>query len=426
MCLVWKAGKVQFHRLIWYYEFIDNGLSSNLIPFSNHTHTFRSGYGQDRFSLSVLEGGDCPANIMPSTPKWLPPRPLHSSRISSTFQSNQSTMSKRKNQKQARKSSEPSVIIWYEHISKAGGTTFCALANSNMRKSSVPKYHCMPRKGKLMDGRVGSWSNEELVEFINENEFKIVANEWDPFDVDKLQLSGRDLYGDNNSSKQQQSESNLQTSLLFVTTLRDPADRLLSSYSFFSENSEGQQRSPINFGKWMKNNLKRVGLFKIGQKSAFRSNIARNNYMVWRFSGGKIPNLQDDESIFSSKSQIFPSTVTDKSVWGQPFEVAVRSLSQHDLILPMDVMTESSGKESLQQILGWTQFAASGRGIVGQKESGHVVTTGEVRNSNAKSYLEERGSGEEFKALWERNWLDYILWYWARAVFFARLYCNVE
>eukprot|EP00956_Cyclotella_meneghiniana_P038305 scaffold151989_cov38-Cyclotella_meneghiniana.AAC.1 len=198
----------------------------------------RSGYGQDPFSLSILERGDCPSDIMPSTPKWLPPRPLHSSRISSTFQSNQSTMSKRKNQKQARKSSEPSVIIWYEHISKAGGTTFCALANSNMRKSSVPKYHCMPRKGKLMDGRVGSWSNEELVEFINENEFKIVANEWDPFDVDKLQLSGRDLYGDNNSSKRQQSESNLQTSLLFVTTLRDPADRLLSSYSFFSENSE--------------------------------------------------------------------------------------------------------------------------------------------------------------------------------------------
>lgn len=277
-----------------------------------------------------------------------------------------------------------------------------------------------------MDGSVGSWSNDELVEFINENEYKIVANEWDPFDVDKLKLSGRDLYGSNNSHKKRQSEWNSQSALLFVTTLRDPADRLLSSYTFFSDNSEDKKRTPTNFGTWMKNNLRRVGNFKIGQKTAFRSNIARNNYMVWRFSGGNIPNLHDDESIFSSKSQIFPSTVTDKSVWEQPFEVAVRSLSQHDLILPMDVMTELSGKESLQQILGWTQFAATGRGIVGEKESGHVVTTGEVRNSNAKSYLEERGSGNEFKALWERNWLDYILWYWARAVFFTRLYCNVE
>lgn len=214
-------------------------------------------------------------------------------------------------------------------------------------------------------------------------------------------------------------------SLLFVTTLRDPADRLLSSYSFFSDYSEEQQRDTKNFGTWMKKNLNRVHNFKVGQRAAFRSNIARNNYMVWRFSGGDFPTLDDDESLFSAKSNIFPSAVTDKSVWHKPFEIAVRVLAQHDLILPMDVMTQESGKQALQTVLGWNQFAASGRGIVGEKESGHVVTTGEVRNSNAKSYLEERGTGEEFKVLWERNWLDYVLYYWARAVFFARLHCNI-
>ena len=32
---------------------------------------------------------------------------------------------------------EKEVVIWYEHISKAGGTTFCGLADSNS------KYHIM-------------------------------------------------------------------------------------------------------------------------------------------------------------------------------------------------------------------------------------------------------------------------------------------
>jgi hypothetical protein len=319
--------------------------------------------------------------------------------------------------------SELQVVLWYEHISKAGGTTFCGLANSNMPHSSVPRYHCMPRKGELMDGRVGSWPNDELIEFINENSFSIVANEWDPFDAEKLKLSGRDLFG---SSK----DNNLDSpSLLFVTTLRDPADRLLSSYTFFSNYSEEEQADANNFGVWLKRNLGRVRNFQVGGRGAFRSNVARNNYIVWRFSGGDIPHKSDDDdsASFSLQSKIFPSSITNKSVWKNPFETAIRALSNHDLVIPMDVLTQESGKQSLRQLLGWEQYSATGRGIVGEKETGHVVTTGEVRNSNAREYLLARKAGDEFRALWERNWLDYILFYWARAVFFTRLYCkNVE
>jgi hypothetical protein len=277
----------------------------------------------------------------------------------------------------------------------------------------------MPRKGDLMDGRVGSWSNDELVQVIAENEFAIVANEWDPFDSSKLKLSGRDLYKSNPGVMSS-------PALLFVTTLRDPADRLLSSYTFFSSYSKEQLDDPMNFGTWIKKNIGRVHNFKIGERLAFRSNVARNNYMVWRFSGGNFDiDNGDDESFFSAPSKVFPSSVTDKSVWKRPFETAIRALAQHDLLLPMDVMTKESGKKALEKVLGWTEFKATGRGVVGEKESGHVVTTGEVRNSNAKSFLEERGGSDEFKALWERNWLDYILWYWARAVFFTRLNCVV-
>ncbi|KAL7483704.1 hypothetical protein ACHAW6_009341 [Cyclotella cf. meneghiniana] len=307
-----------------------------------------------------------------------------------------------------------------------------------MHAASVPRYHCMPRKGELMDGRVGSWTNDELVNVVTHQQpYRIVANEWDPFDGDKLHLSGRDLwtedYGreqdnDNNNNKNNNNNSN-SPRLLFVTTLRDPADRLLSSYTFFSDYSEQQQRDVSNFGVWIRKNLARVGNFKAGGRSAFRSNIARNNYMVWRFSGGTSPDLLNDDeeeenAAFFVTSRIFPSAATEKSAWERPFQTAVRALANFDLVLPMDVMTRDPGKRALRELLGWDQFVLNGRRYVGEKESGHVVTTGEVRNSNARAYLEERGSGEEFRALWERNWLDYILFYWARAVFFARLYCR--
>ncbi|KAL3782832.1 hypothetical protein HJC23_011165 [Cyclotella cryptica] len=404
------------------------------------------GYGDDPFSLSSLEAGQCPWSTSSSaaTIDWLPPRPLHSDDLSAAFRSNmQSTpvnhpsrpkLNKRNRHISPDTNNDSPVILWYEHISKAGGTTFCALAQSNMPHLAVPRYHCMPRKGDLMDGRVGSWPNEELIDFLTQDQpsYGIVANEWDPFDLNKLKLSGRDLWkdhADERNTDKINNDNNVQSPrLLFVTTLRDPADRLLSSYTFFSDYSEEQQRDASNFGVWIKKNLARLGKFKVGGRSAFRSNIARNNYMVWRFSGGAMPRYHeyDEESSasFFAPSRVFSSSAAEKSVWERPFEMAVRALSLHDLVLPMDVMTQDPGKESLQRVLGWNQFALHGRRYVGEKESGHVVTTGEVRNSNAKAYLEERGSGEEFRALWERNWLDYVLFYWARAVFFARLYCR--
>ncbi|KAL7521313.1 hypothetical protein ACHAWX_005987, partial [Stephanocyclus meneghinianus] len=387
----------------------------------------RGRYGDDLFSLSLLETGQCPwsTSSSSSTVEWLPPLPRHSAALSADFRfNNRPAVRGSRRNKNILSENTPRVVLWYEHISKAGGTTFCALAQSNMPSASVPRYHCMPRKGELMDGRVGSWTNEELIDVVTRQQpYRIVANEWDPFDGDKLHLSGRDLWTNNNNNN----NNNNSPRLLFVTTLRDPADRLLSSYTFFSDYSEQQQRDVSNFGVWIRKNLARVGNFKAGGRSAFRSNIARNNYMVWRFSGGTLPDHQVDEeenASFFVTSRIFPSAATEKSVWERPFQAAVRALANFDLVLPMDVMTQESGKRALRELLGWDQFVLNGRRYVGEKESGHVVTTGEVRNSNARAYLEERGSGEEFRALWERNWLDYILFYWARAVFFARLYCQ--
>ena len=142
---------------------------------------------------------------------------------------------------------------------------------------------------------------------------------------------------------------------------------------------------------------------------------------VWRFSGGNLPALPTEEDMESDRGRAvrkssFPSPVTDVSVWVPPFQTAIRALTLHDLILPMDYMTKDEGKESMRQLLGWTKFEIQKRGST----EGKVVTQGGVKNSNARNSMED----EEYRALWEANWLDNILFLWCKAVFLARFHCK--
>lgn len=214
--------------------------------------------------------------------------------------------------------------------------------------------------------------------------------------MEKLQLSGRSLEG---KPIKKDSPS---PRALFVTTLRDPSDRLLSAYTFFgltTQKKEETNDDAPTFQQWISNNQRRLKNYTVGSRKAFRSNTARYNHITWRFSGGLETNLH----------------------WKKPFIKAVQTLMQHDLVLSMDVMTVSDlGNAALQQLLGWEKFEASGRGATGDKENGHVVTVGKIKNSNARAYFGK----DEFQKLWEENWLDNILYLWCRAVFMVRLHCE--
>lgn len=254
--------------------------------------------------------------------------------------------------------------------------------------------------------RVGSWPNGELVEHFTNNRHAIVSNEWDFFDPEKLKLSSRSINGvptENNSHRGPQ--------LLFLTTLREPNDRLLSAYVFFALTTTENRRKANNsngptFNQWINNNAHRMGNFKAGSKSAFRANTARFNHIVWRFSGGKLTKLR----------------ALEDGGWKKAFETSVRALSQFDLILPMEDMTKDGrGKTALERLIGWDRFDIKARGTRGDKEGGHVVTQGGIRNSNARAYFDK----DEYSALWKDNWLDNLLYMWCRAVFLARLHCNV-
>ncbi|KAL7460132.1 hypothetical protein ACHAXS_000597, partial [Conticribra weissflogii] len=378
-------------------------------------------YGDDPFSLKYLEKGECPwrdlSNIQLNkknkiTVDWLPRKPLHSKAIAEKFRNkyslgdgdNQGRITEKK-QEQGLETDElgdssEEVILWFEHLSKAGGTSFCEIVKSNMPKGMVPNYHCMPRKsGYPMDGRVGSWNNTELIQYSKKESHRAVSNEWDPFDLNKLHLSGRKIDNGDDSDTKEHSEFNrtlpLGLNLLFLTTLRDPCDRLFSAYTFFTNDN------PPTFPQWITNNIKRCGSFKPGSRYSYQSNMARLNHIVWRFSGGNLPHLPNKDDVESGRGFLvlglfFFFFFTNEELWMSPFKTAIQSLANHDLVLPMDVMTKEAGKKALHQLLGWTHIEIKAKQYQNQpgSSSGHVVPRGGVKNSNARVSLKE----DEYRA----------------------------
>ena len=69
----------------------------------------------DLFGLTGLSQGVCPAK---NKLEWLPPRP--STKPGEVFRAR-----------------APNSMVWYEHLSKAGGTSFCKLAQKNMKRPEV-------------------------------------------------------------------------------------------------------------------------------------------------------------------------------------------------------------------------------------------------------------------------------------------------
>jgi len=77
---------------------------------------------EDIFQIkSLLES--CPFTDNNNYPIWVPPLPPP-------------------------KKKQP-VFVWYEHISKAGGTSFCKVVGDNMKRSEIPPYYCMPQDPKV-------------------------------------------------------------------------------------------------------------------------------------------------------------------------------------------------------------------------------------------------------------------------------------
>lgn len=316
----------------------------------------------DVFGLTALQAGRCPAD----QPAWLPARP--SPNAAALFKQG------------------GSALLWYDHLSKAGGTSFCKLAQRNMPRKDVPAYYCMPSEKGMPDARVGQWDNAKLRRYVEERKHRIVSNEWEPFPLGRLQLHPQG----------QAAEEEL--SLVLVTSLRDPLNRLVSAYKFWGVlHDPGADHVPME--RWLRQMERRAardaanpqGIGKgPGTGRDFIAQVGRPNFAVWKFSGGAM------------------AVEAPMAVQLPHFATAVRTLAAFDLAIPMEEL--SAHPQPLQDLLGWTSF-----------KDIHVVPTGKIMNTEAMALM----PASEFDRLWAANRFDNVLYGWVRAVFLTRINCRI-
>lgn len=122
----------------------------------------------DPFRMTELQKGQCPWRGEDGIViEWLPQRPLL--QTSEWFRNRGQQNANNDNNRQT-------VAVYYEHLSKAGGTSFCKLAQSNMPKAEVPKYYCMPSEPGMPDARIGSWTVDKLKNYFKQKPHRLVSN----------------------------------------------------------------------------------------------------------------------------------------------------------------------------------------------------------------------------------------------------------
>jgi len=273
--------------------------------------------------------------------------------------------------------------VFFQHLRKAGGTGFCDLATRNM-PGQVPPYYCMPdERGTLA---TPPWNTSWLLDTMEKKEWRIAANEWDPF------LRSKFAIGD----------------AVFATTLRDPTDRWYSQYRF--EHLEHRDGSPEGgrvapFDKW----YSRETTGNMGE-----------NYYVKTFLGEENPV---DEQVLEKKGRNGVPFVHGDFYWGyhkyrkrvfewKDFSVAIDSLRRFHVVLVLEWLKESD--KMIEEIFGW---AHAPRQVLPHEVQ---AVRSEKKSKSARDLLEE-GVFEEIR---KGNVLDHLFYAVARRVFLERHACG--
>jgi hypothetical protein len=265
-------------------------------------------------------------------------------------------------------------FLWFDHLSKAGGTSFCKFARKNVGMKSTPRYYCMPSDGADIpgtDGRVGRWPASQLREYLQRTHHRVVASEWDPFPAQML--------------------SEFRDDAVLASIIRDPLDRLVSAHKFWGVLNNPSKNAPDPV-KWLRNMDKRARSRTMAQAPRdYLQQVARNNFAVWKFA-------------FSTDGR-FHDCRGDASCSRAALEAAVNTLSRFHVLAPT---TWQAHAGPLYARLGWSKL-----------EEEHVVNIGTVQDSSSRRAL----PAADYDALREANVLDEILWHWARRAFLESLHC---
>lgn len=277
-------------------------------------------------------------------------------------------------------------FIWYEHVSKAGGTSFCKTAEKNMPRFQIPPYYCMPRDYEDYpndpDGRVGLWTNEKFRRYrLTNPNIRLVSNEWHPFPEDRWALPNDDR-------------------LITVTTIRHPLDRLLSAYQFWGVTTNRAEDKPT-LVQFLNRRL-RLSNSAPPDSRGIAFHVGRYNYIAWKFSNGTMPGgVLVDEIGFPGPWQ--------GDEWVKPFQRAALTLAKFHLVIILELSSDSIMANKTSQVLGWKQ-----------SQQVHTVNIGHAMNTNARSQL----STDEYNRLWEGNRWDVLLYEWIKAVDLTRWHCS--
>ena len=129
------------------------------------------------FLLPQLRKGQCPWSG-DAVVQWLPQRPPL--QPSEWFRNRGDESSDR-----------PVVAVYYEHLSKAGGTSFCKVAIANMPRIEVPRYYCMPSEPGKADARIGSWTRDKIRNYFKDKPHRLVSNGKEECDMMKISIHSR-------------------------------------------------------------------------------------------------------------------------------------------------------------------------------------------------------------------------------------------
>jgi hypothetical protein len=207
---------------------------------------------------------------------------------------------------------EAGTFLFFQHLRKAGGTHFCALATRNLPALHIPPYYCMPdyhwkhsnhnhtdEHHQACAGCLSHWTNAEIT--ANMHSYRIAGNEWDAFDPRR----------------------HFQLPAVLATSVRTPLDRALSQFRFECVEDRGCHQTDI--GKWWK---QRRDLY---------------NVYVWTFGGvTRLGRISQGAEFAEERAQVM--------------RTAMDTLAKFHLVLVMEWLAYAG--TPLREILGFHDTSA--------------------------------------------------------------------
>lgn len=341
--------------------------------------------------------------------------------------------------------------VWFDHLSKGGGTTLCALAKAEYGRNRCPRRACMPRSppgwrdpawgddslGKQRDARIGRWPNRALRRYLTTTGYRFVANEWEPFPAARLLDAPRGLAD----------------TMALLTVIRDPLNRLLSAFRQWAHKPKSHN-SPAAVAAWLRKADASARQYPIlSNIRHFNRQVGRKNFATWKFSaastaatavtvaGGFDPrngtafdDCQRWLELLSGGASAARARRDQHSVHGPgpgrelhfqnrsqceaaALRAAIGTLTRFHLVAIMELYDHAP--TMFDAVFGW-----HGRANALTHRRGSYDQVNENADTAIARNMHELLPAAEYEQLFDDNIFDALLYVWARRVFLERLACR--